>query len=156
VGTFSICKTLPLEDLISIFAHQVVTDSREMAYALLGIARDSAHIEVDYSKSTLDVYAEALRHIILQGKLLDVIFRPWAPDSEVDLPSWVPNLNNISPPVNKKLWHRQSFDLLAGPSPRKRRFNASGADYIHAIHTGLKRGNIFKTWELSASKIGNF
>lgn len=90
-------KTRSLADLLPMCMPLKVSDPRDRVYSLLAIIREDTHIEIDYNKSILDVYAQALDHMIRHGSTLDVLLKPWIlkqeQDYEAALPSWIPSFS---------------------------------------------------------------
>ncbi|KAF4562578.1 hypothetical protein EYR36_003972 [Pleurotus pulmonarius] len=71
-------------------------DSRDRIYGLLGLAcdTDTLGIEVDYTKTWEEVYADATKRIIKGGNI-DVLSMVEYPKTSDHLPSWVSDLNTI-------------------------------------------------------------
>ena len=77
------------------------TDDRDRLYAIKSLlGEDAADIDIDYSKTTEDVYMDWTRKRINRTKRLDVLSAcvdshrtPYIGDNE--LPSWVPDLRNL-------------------------------------------------------------
>jgi len=106
------------------------------------------HFEVDYKKPVLAVFKEFLNHAITKSNSLDIICRPWAPDSGLDakgneetirLPSWIPNL------LRKPFRMTQNGNMvrynpnpLVGPAIfRHKLYSASGShDMYYEIDLG--------------------
>jgi hypothetical protein len=94
--------------------------------------------EVDYQKPVLAVFKEFLNHAIKKSKSLDMICRPWAPDSGFDakgnketihLPSWIPNLHRKPFRLTRNgNMVRYNPDPLVGPAIfRHKLYSASGS-----------------------------
>ena len=94
-------------------------------------------IKVDYSLAPLQVFQRFLEHAIARSESLDIICRPWAPESGVDakgnlqvvkLPSWIPSLKRKPfQPTRYGDMVRFNPDPLVGPASFRHRFySASG------------------------------
>jgi hypothetical protein len=156
-----------LEELVSFLAAFNATRLHDTIYAILGLASDvkpvhkatnaepeqalrrrdtrtdwswtmEEHFEVDYKKPVLAVFKEFLNHVITKSESLDMICRPWAPDSGLDakgnketirLPSWIPNL--LRKPfrlTQNGNMVRYNPDPLVGPAIfRHKLYSASGS-----------------------------
>ncbi|KAK5651612.1 hypothetical protein OQA88_11885 [Cercophora sp. LCS_1] len=94
--------------------------------------------KVDYSLAPLKVFIQFLEHAIKRSKSLDIVCRPWAPESGVDadgklqkveLPSWIPSLERKPfRPTRDRDMVRFNPDPLVGPATSRHRFyQASGS-----------------------------
>jgi hypothetical protein len=94
--------------------------------------------EVDYEKPVLAVFKKFLNHAITKSNSLDMICRPWAPDSGFDakgnretirLPSWIPNLLRKPFQLTRNgNMVRYNPDPLVGPAIfRHKLYSASGS-----------------------------
>ncbi|KAM5363687.1 hypothetical protein ACJZ2D_011885 [Fusarium nematophilum] len=93
--------------------------------------------EVDYEKPPLLVFKEFLKRAIGNSKSLDILNRPWAPDSGIDaqgrpqrieLPSWIASLSRKPfQPTRDGRMVRFNPDPLVGPASFRHKFyTASG------------------------------
>lgn len=99
---------------------------------------------VDYDTPVRDAFQEFVRFSIEkcdQTRALDIICRPWAPESKdatPKLPSWIPTLKNaaFSTEEHAQSHHglrmtRQNADPLVGlPAPEQRNYSAAGSRNI--------------------------
>jgi hypothetical protein len=96
------------------------------------------NFEVDYEKPVLAVFKKFLNHAIMKSNSLDMICRPWAPDSGFDakgnketirLPSWIPNLLRKPFQLTRNgNMVRYNPDPLVGPAIfRHKLYSASGS-----------------------------
>lgn len=89
-------------------------------------------ITVDYNQDTFAVFQQFLNHTITRSLSIDILCHPWAPKplrTEVDLPSWIPQLSNSpfekAPGTNT--YSRVRADPLVGrPGFGSKCYNASG------------------------------
>lgn len=101
VGALLFPKAGSLADLLHLSKSLTVSDLRDRIYALLALTKERTDIKIDYSKSTTEVYVQAVDHMIRHRKSLDVILWPWIPQQdrlrlETELPSWMPDWNFTS------------------------------------------------------------
>lgn len=94
--------------------------------------------EVNYDEPVLSVFKTFMNHAIRKSKSLDILCRPWAPESgydakgnveHIDLPSWIPSLSR-KPFQAKRDGNmvRYNPDPLVGPAVfRHRLYCASGS-----------------------------
>jgi len=86
-----------------------------------------ANFIVDYNKSTLEVYKDFLEFVFRSSKSLDIICRPWAPESVKELPSWIRDLSGRTHELQMAQdgnWNsiRLNADLLVGPMPTSKSY----------------------------------
>jgi hypothetical protein len=137
---------MSLQDLVTGLVHCQTTDPRDTLYALLGMAKDmgtsqggiSTQIKADYSLSVLDTFSNFMATSIRSSASLDLICRPWAPQSRtpwknglVDpdlryaVPSWIPVREQLpfgDPKYQSQI--RVNAEGLVGPATKKV-YNAS-------------------------------
>jgi hypothetical protein len=97
---------------------------------------------VDYDKTFFDVCKDFLEFTIESSQSLDMICRPWAPDStEEQLPSWIPTVRGAPyRPGATKFHSRVNADNLVGvPGTGKRNYNAA------------RKYPLKKTWRIGES-----
>jgi len=82
---------------------------------------------VDYSKPALEVYKDFLRFCIRRSQSLDILCRPWAPDIQPSLPTWIPRLSSGAFAKDfKGVNRRKNADALVGrPGVGSRPYSAS-------------------------------
>jgi heterokaryon incompatibility protein (HET) len=145
-----------IESLVMTFQHFETSDPRDTIYALLSLASDghmapreldssnAASLVPDYTKSTLQVYAEFVRHCVQSNGSLDIICRHWAlPVEDFDCLGEAPrSAFSLTPPPNSGIptWIGLVTDSPFGPpsgftgrlngdslvgEPRRRIYNAS-------------------------------
>jgi hypothetical protein len=114
-----------METLISDVALLQVTEPRDTVYAILTLAKDVRPLNepIDYSKSVKQVCKDLVSHTVNSFGSLDIICRPWAPESP-DLPSWIPKLSRHAFASGSD-GRRVNGDSLVG-SPTRPIYNASG------------------------------
>ena len=92
-----------------------VTDPRDRIYALYGIF-NSFGVNLpppDYSKDIVQVFRETTVKAIAEDKSLTVLYHARGASQKLDLPSWVPDWNDSSPP-----WSPMNFFFRpSGESP---------------------------------------
>jgi hypothetical protein len=137
----NVVRLMSLEALVSYLHELNSTDPLDRIYSVLAISKDGteldtrtllpreATLEIDYSKSTLEVYQEFVVHAIKTSQSLDIICRDWArgiPETEVHLPTWVRSLQfSHQQTVNCDISGRIEADSLVG-LPGQNYYNASG------------------------------
>ena len=86
--------------LLNAFRSRLATDPRDKAYALLGVSDlarpfNGQKIDIDYSKSTKEVYTDFARGLTTLDSIaysdLDILLSARPPSKEVGWPSWVPD-----------------------------------------------------------------
>lgn len=84
--------------LMTSFSHSEATDPRDKVYGLFGLSNDAQcqtssqhHLEIDYTKSTVKVYAEVVRYLVESTGCLDVLRACVGTGRVTGLPSWVPD-----------------------------------------------------------------
>jgi hypothetical protein len=141
IGSGKVERLLSLETLVSHLHGLNSTNSLDRIYSVLAISKDGpeldtrtllpreATLEIDYSKSTLEVYQEFVVHAIKTSQSLDIVCRDWArgiPETEVHLPTWVRSLQfSRQQTVNCDIPGRTEADSLVG-LPGQNYYNASG------------------------------
>lgn len=141
-------RSVGLETLASYLPVQQASDPRDTIYALLPLASDCnpSSFQMDYSKSCLQVFKEFIDFCVCESKSIDIICRPWAPESmqlsirnsgiaahpgiggflNAELaPSWIPKISNL--PFGKRgknHYGRINGDSLVG-QPNRKFYNAS-------------------------------
>ena len=70
---------------------------QERAFRMLQEGIRQGRFEVSYDKPIFDVCKDLLTFIIKRSKSLDILCRPWAPDAETPMPSWVCSLSTRGP-----------------------------------------------------------
>jgi hypothetical protein len=134
---------LPLQDLVTGLVHCQTTDPRDTFYALLSMAKDmgpseGTRLQADYSLSILDAFSNFMATSIRSSASLDLICRPWAPQSKtpwknglVDpdlqyaVPSWIAVREQLpfgDPKYQSQI--RVNAEGLVGPATKKV-YNAS-------------------------------
>jgi hypothetical protein len=85
-------KLMDLQSLVLAASFFAVSEVRDVIYALLHLANDSAtwRVHADYSRTVLDVYADFVSYCLLKESSLDIICRRWA--------HWSPELSEKSVP----------------------------------------------------------
>lgn len=74
------------------------SDPKDIVYAHLGMCKDSALIEIDYTKSVAEVYTDATRHYLSKNANISILYLVPTVTREVrpeGLPSWVPDWGTI-------------------------------------------------------------
>jgi len=90
-----------LANLASATRSAKCSDKRDRIYALLSLASDiSSGISItpDYTKTTSQVYQEAALAVFKNSMRMDLLMHCEMRPSELDIPSWVPDWANQSPP----------------------------------------------------------
>ena len=91
-GSSIVSRLMDLETLVLAASHFAVSDTRDIVYALLYLAKDrrrlvTAQVPVpddhrifmsDYCKHPVDIFEELVRYSIATSKSLDILCRPWA------------------------------------------------------------------------------
>ncbi len=144
-------RLFSIERLVMQFKHFDATDPRDTVYALLSLASDG-HMSVssngtstipaclipDYSKTTVQVYTDFVKHCVLSTRSLDVICRSWALDlpkagqmvdssfqqSSSRLPTWIRTVGHSPFDLRARETGRLDGDSLVG-EPGHRIYNAS-------------------------------
>ncbi len=112
IGSGNVERLLSIETLVCNLSELSSTNPLDRIYSVLALSKDGPEpwekaptktrttqnetaLEVDYSKSTLEVYQEFVVHAIKTSQSLDIVCRNWAsgvPETEVYLPTWVRSL----------------------------------------------------------------
>ena len=101
-------KSASLIDLLQTSRCALATDPRDYVYGLLGLASDEyrAKVYVDYEESVADTYRRVARVVVELGEGVKLLYNIHGLDSELGLPSWIPD------------WSNQKFPLFAlSPMP---------------------------------------
>jgi tetratricopeptide (TPR) repeat protein len=71
----------------------LASNPQDYIYGLLGLTSDlyRANISVDYEESVADTYRRVAKTIVDQGDGVELLYNIHGLDSELDLPSWVPD-----------------------------------------------------------------
>lgn len=102
------------------------------ARKFLSKTRRKPNFRVDYTKPAYEVCKDFLDFAMKRSMSLDIICRPWAPDTIESLPSWIRNLSGAAfgaRPAKGTGWKmaRKNADSLVGPvSGGKTNYLASG------------------------------
>jgi hypothetical protein len=98
----------------------------EKTIKVLRRVKDEAY-PVDYNKTFFDVCKDFLSFTIRNSKSLDMICRPWAPDTGEKFPSWIRTLSGVAFRAGfNKIHSRVNADTLVGlPATGKRKYNAA-------------------------------
>lgn len=96
----------------------ICTDPRDKVFALVGISKDNAqgtpvpsngpHLQLDYSKTVVEVYKEVVRHLINRMGNLDVLAACQYKRELKGLPSWAPDWS--IPRINSPIKDRDEWD----------------------------------------------
>jgi len=167
-----------LEELVSMLALFEASCSQDVVYALISLAIDAGEISVsnitkdiqrnvypvDYNKPFIEVASEFLEFVTNRSSSLDMIFRPWVPNSvghSGTLPSWIRTSKHI--PLQKDehgSYKRRNADLLVG-MPGKAPYSTSRLDksciewkfhHIHEAPVLTARGFVFERIEALTDK----
>ena len=89
-------------------------------------AKDEAY-PVDYNKTFFEVCKDFLSFTVRRSESLDMMCRPWAPDTDEKLPSWIRTLSGVAFRAGfNKIHSRVNADTLVGlPAIGKRKYNAA-------------------------------
>jgi hypothetical protein len=120
------------QDLLSLLLrHQSAqaTDPKDKIYALHGLASDSHVIEINYSQSLEEVYADVAMKLLEHGQSLDILSVAYLHENEnlKGLPSWVPDWsvgNYVHLPLLLQLGDEEGYGLD---------FRAAGQTESHPI-----------------------
>lgn len=141
-----------LETLVSNLPAQQASDPRDTIYAVLAISSDAPPglFDVDYRKTSTQVFKDFIDFCVNKSKSLDVICKHWAPEPEKRLqreetlrtpqtlsssrklrppgealPSWVPRVSGLPfGPRGRNRSGRINGDSLVG-TPNRKFYNAS-------------------------------
>jgi hypothetical protein len=88
--------------------------------------KDEAY-PVDYNKTFFEACKDFLSFTIQKSKSLDMVCRPWAPDTGEQFPSWIRTLSGVAFRAGfNKIHSRVNADTLVGlPATGKRKYNAA-------------------------------
>jgi hypothetical protein len=145
IGSDNVERLLSIETLVCHLSKLHSTDPLDRVYSVLAISKDGLEpwektptetrtaqdertLEIDYRKSTLEVYQEFVVHAIKTSQSLDIVCRDLArgiPERE-HLPTWVRSLQfSHQQTVNCDISGRTEADSLVG-LPGQNYYNASG------------------------------
>lgn len=118
-----------MEDLLALLPMFHAQLPHDTLFAVLSLASDSAAFQnVDYSMPHAELFTRVLQQIAKSTNSLDMVFRPWAPDTPgMRLPSFIapasrhPYIRNAN-----GLYQRCNADSLVGP-PRRPIYAATSA-----------------------------
>ncbi|RDW66580.1 hypothetical protein BP6252_10215 [Coleophoma cylindrospora] len=153
-----VARLWDIEYLVSTFVHFEASEPRDVIYALLPLASDghlsttelvlynAPSLDPDYSKPTLQIYAEFIRHCVRSSGSLDIICRLWAlppkdhipegprPESEssysygarprIVIPSYIGLVTSSASGPPAQPFDRLNKDSLVG-EPGRKIYNAS-------------------------------
>lgn len=158
-----------IESLVTSLRTFDTGDQRDLVYSLVCIASDTspglwtpdpaedrAKLQVDYSKSEVDVYKDFTQFCVSSSRSLDIICRPWAMPVENpnSLPSWVPLLTSSEFGVPEEVYSgRKNGENLVEQAGRqnyracgKLQYNDSSADEEGTLPAlGFRLGRITET-----------
>jgi hypothetical protein len=139
-------RRLTIEALVSKLSVFRTTNHLDRIFTVLALAKDgppliedtlmeysqepggALEIEIDYTKSVLEVYQDFVSHAIGQSLSLDIICRRWASsvsEQELILPTWVRPLQPfLQPPFDSNISERTDADCLVG-IPDRNYYHAS-------------------------------
>ncbi|EFY95272.2 Ankyrin and HET domain protein [Metarhizium robertsii ARSEF 23] len=136
-GTFYPRTQCSLESLVSMLPALQSTDARDVVNALAPIATDRTYWEQTIAgheiDSSLDVYQLFVDYCVNKSGSLDIICRPWAPQTET-LPSWISRTDAL-PFVSDKSG-RQNGEVFVG-YPFRKRYDASRAAILKSKHVAI-------------------
>lgn len=93
-------KTFILREIMSLTLNCKCFDPRDRIYAVLSLLTDdekALDIEVDYTKTTSQVYLDVALRYIARHKDLNVLITSTVKDEPLDIPAWVPNWTVANP-----------------------------------------------------------
>jgi hypothetical protein len=98
----------------------------EKTIKVLRRVKDEAY-PVDYNKTFFEACKDFLSFTIRNSRSLDMICRPWAPDTGEEFPSWIRTLSGVAFRAGfNKIHSRVNADTLVGlPATGKRKYNAA-------------------------------
>ena len=159
-----------LEYLVTTLQTFDASDPRDIIYALVYLARDTADhrvqlgrhdtgspspdgkpkLAVNYHKEPVEVYMDFTRFCTESTGSLDIICRPWAKPIGEPLPSWIPSLENaeFGRPDSENRGRKNGQSLL-GPVDQPV-YCASGASKAHAV---FEDGRLLKAKGISLGTI---
>lgn len=85
-----------LIDLLQTSRSAMVTDPRDYVYGLLGLASDSyrAKVAVDYEEPVVKTYRRVAKIVVEEGDGAKLLYNLHGLDTDLDLPSWIPDWSN--------------------------------------------------------------
>jgi hypothetical protein len=93
-------KSPSLVQLLHSSRQSLASNPRDYVYGLLGLTSDlyRNQISVDYEESVADTYRRVAKTIVKLGDGIELLYNIYGFDSELDLPSWVPDWSNQHAP----------------------------------------------------------
>jgi len=124
-------RLLALEDLVSQLVNFGCGNPLDRVFSMLALAKDKTrYLDINYSKDTIVVYKEFVRHVIITSQSLDIVCRRWAtPHQGTPYPSWI----LASPSLPSMFRGRINADSLVG-LPGRSHYNASRNKPAYDIH----------------------
>ncbi|CZT04791.1 uncharacterized protein RCO7_10711 [Rhynchosporium graminicola] len=134
-----ILRQLTLEALVSNLSDLSSGDPRDRIYSVLALAKDGPSLslnpndsdpntlQIDYTKSVLQIYQEFFVKVVSKSKDLDIMCRRWAysASQKEDLPTWIrPVPSNLQLPFDSNISERTDADSLVG-IPNHKWYNAA-------------------------------
>ncbi|KAI1087682.1 heterokaryon incompatibility protein-domain-containing protein [Rostrohypoxylon terebratum] len=168
-------KQYTLEQLVCFLAIFDCSDPLDTIYAVIGIASDVLPVyenvqppgaqppavksnagpyqfPVRYGEDAVGLYMRFLGYAMKRSRSLDILCRPWAPQLNLNLPTWI--LDTSRKPFRataQKKMVRYNPDPFVGPAVRTKFYSASGRDISHnaeAFFTIDNEKKIIKVWGL--------
>ncbi|KAK5413532.1 hypothetical protein LTR06_004959 [Exophiala xenobiotica] len=138
-----IVQSMPMS-LESLLCQTTLTncdDPRDRIYSLLGLSSTPTVLEIDYGKSSHDLYVDVVVSLIASSESLDIICRSWAPRvflKHEQLPSWIPIIphEGYEPIFTGPADLRRAPDMLVGLPEGRRKYSACGG---FGVYTALSR-----------------
>lgn len=187
-GLRTIIQNYPFcfERLLVNFSRRKARDDKDRIYALVGIsdlelgAREGpALVDIDYSKSLEEVYADATRavichgSIIYEGELDNLMNARWRSEASRSWPSWVPDLRleteegcgydvGTALPCLKQYKKMRSYQYVDSDDPFSLMVQGvvvGKATYVSPFNHGLgmfKDNNLQKTFDIVLSMISSY
>jgi hypothetical protein len=110
-----------LEDLLALLPMFHAQKSHDAVYSVLSVTSDDNPFEyIDYSRPQTELFVEVFKRIAESSKSLDMMFRPWAPDTPgTRLPAFIAPASH-HPYIRDAngLYERRNADSLVG-APRR-------------------------------------
>lgn len=177
----AVLKKMTLEELVSMLSLFEASCPQDVVYAVTSLASDACEISVsstvkdmhrntypiDYNKPFIEVAEEFLEFVTHKSNCLDVIFRPWVPNSvgnSMTLPSWIRTAKHL--PLQKDergSYKRRNADLLVG-MPGKSPYSTSAVGqscvawkfhHMESAPVLTARGFVFEKIEALTDKATN-
>jgi hypothetical protein len=128
-----------IEDLLALLPMFQARVPHDTIYAILSVASDSAALPpVDYSKPHAELFTEVFKHIAKSSRSLDMMFRPWAPETPGErLPSFIAPVSRRTHILGADgLDERRNADSLV-EAPKQRIYTATPHLTISPVLPGL-------------------